>query len=72
MNLVEIVAEGSDQSFNQSCKFGNLVCGHAVYCHSYSPDAPRKCKRTWYTGGKVKDEDCPYYELNENTTSDTI
>lgn len=63
-NLVELFAEDSDQSFNQKCKFGNLVEGHAVYCHSTNKNAPRKCRRTWYTGGVEKDEDCPFYEPN--------
>lgn len=66
INLVEIFADENEQSFNQSCKFGNLVEGHSVYCHSENPDAPRKCRRTWYTGGEDKDEDCPYYEPNPN------
>ena len=66
INLVEMFADESEQSCNQKCKFGNLVEGHAVYCHSENPDAPRKCRRTWYTGGKVKDEDCEFYEPNPN------
>ncbi len=66
INLVEMFADKSEQSCNQKCKFGNLVEGHAVYCHSENPDAPRKCRRTWYTGGEVKDEDCEFYEPNPN------
>lgn len=65
-NLVEMFAEESEQYFNQKCKFGNLVKGHAVYCHSENPNAPRKCTRTWYTGGQVNDEDCQFYEPNPN------
>ena len=64
INLVELIDDS--QSFNQKCKFGNLVEGHAVYCHSDDDEAPRKCRRTWYTGGKVKDETCPFFELNNN------
>lgn len=65
INLVESMATEDEQGFDQKCKFGNRVCGHAVYCHSNHPDAPRKCRRSWYTGGEIKDEDCPYYEPNE-------
>jgi len=64
MNFVELFAEESGQSFNQPCEFGNLVSGHAVYCHCKDPEAPRKCKRTWYTGGSVKDEDCKFFKQN--------
>lgn len=53
-----------EKSFNQKCKFGGLVNGHAVYCHSKNEEAPRKCRRTWYTGGEVKDETCPFFEPN--------
>lgn len=69
INLVEMFTDEEEQSFNQKCKFGNLVDGHAVYCHSDNPNAPRKCRRTWYYGKNEKgmqDEDCPYYEPNPN------
>lgn len=63
LNIVEMVADES--SFNQPCRFGNLVEGHAVYCHNDAwVDSPRKCRRTWYTGGEVRDEDCPGFETN--------
>lgn len=56
INLVELT-EDSDR--NQVCAHGALVDGHAVYCHNGEwADAPRKCRRTWYTGGEVRDEDC--------------
>ena len=64
MNLVELVADG-DCAFDQSCRFGHRVEGHAVYCHNSTwAAAPRKCRRTWYTGGRMRDEDCPGYEPN--------
>jgi len=69
INLVEIMAWDEEQSFNQKCKYGNLVEGHSVYCHNKSKDAPRKCRHTWYFGEKEKgmqDEDCPLFELNIN------
>jgi hypothetical protein len=63
LNIVELVG---DPSFNQSCRFGSLVEGHAVYCHNdWWVDAPRKCRRTWYTGGEIRDEDCPGFEPRE-------
>lgn len=70
-NLVELFADPADQCFNQKCKYDNLVEGHAVYCHSPDPNAPRKCKRTWYTAGRVKDEDCSFYEENTNLEKDS-
>jgi len=66
-HLVEFMADEGEKSFNQSCKHGCLVSGHAVYCHSEHPNAPRKCQRTWATNGRLKDEDCPYFEPNNNT-----
>ena len=63
-NIVELIAD-EDGGFDQPCRFGNRVESHAVYCHNSGwVDAPRKCRRTWYTGGEVKDEDCPGYEPN--------
>lgn len=63
INLVEMI--DNNQAFNQPCAFGNLIEGHAVYCHNDSwLYAPRKCRRTWYTGGERRDEDCPGYVPN--------
>ena len=69
-NLVE--ASSADSSnFNQSCKYGNLVDGHAVYCHNDGwKEAPRKCRRTWYTGGVTRDEDCEGF--SPNSASDGV
>jgi hypothetical protein len=39
-NLVEIIGEDQHQS---PCYYGNIVDGHACYCHVQSDDAPRKC-----------------------------
>ena len=66
INLVEILEDGL---CNQKCKYGYLIPGHSVYCHSDNPEAPRKCRHTWYYGkddiGK-QDQDCPFYEPNLN------
>lgn len=64
INLVEMMEEGK---WNQRCKFGHLIPGHSVYCHSENINAPRKCHRTWYFGKDEKgmqDENCPFYEPN--------
>lgn len=65
VNLVELMCADDDGGFDQPCHYGNRVEGHAVYCHNdwwlYSP---RKCHRTWYTGGERRDEDCPGYRPN--------
>lgn len=65
VNVVELLSDGEDDAFDQPCKFGHRVDGHAVYCHNDAwRDGPRKCRRTWYTGGETKDEDCPGFEPN--------
>lgn len=65
-NIVELVTAGGDDcAFDQPCKWGHRVEGHAVYCHNEAwDDSPRKCRRTWYTGGEIKDEDCAGFEAN--------
>jgi len=64
-NLVELMDD--EQAWDQPCLYGNRCGGHAVYCHNdgwlYSP---RKCRRTWYSGGKTRDEDCPGFSPNPN------
>jgi hypothetical protein len=42
-NWVELLEEGL---WNQRCKYGHLIPGHSVYCHSDNPNAPRKCHNT--------------------------
>lgn len=64
-NLVELIADEDECAWDQPCAFGNRVDGHAVYCHNDKwLYAPRKCRRTWYTGGEVKDEDCRGFKPN--------
>ena len=64
INLVELFA-CEDGGFDQPCIYGNRVESHAVYCHNQDwLYAPRKCHRTWYTGGKERDEDCEGYKPN--------
>ena len=65
MNFVELIAEPEDCHYDQACIHGHRVNGHAVYCHNTEwLDAPRKCRRTWATGGEVRDEDCPGFMAN--------
>ena len=69
MDLAEMMIAHweKDDAFDQPCKYGHRVGGHAVYCHNeWWNGAPRKCRRTWYTGGEVKDEDCQGYRSNLN------
>lgn len=54
-----------DCAHDQPCKFGFRCGSHAVYCENHEwEDKPRKCRRTWYTGGEEKDEDCKGYKAN--------
>lgn len=66
-NIVEVIADPGECAFDQPCKFGNRVDGHAVYCHNELwEDSPRKCRRTWSSGGETKGEDCPGFQPNQN------
>lgn len=65
INLVELVSDSDDCAFDQPCHFGHRVESHAVYCHNDTwVDAPTKCRCSWYTGGKTRDEDCPGFQPN--------
>jgi hypothetical protein len=67
INLVEFLDDGEDSAFDQTCKYGHRVGCHAVYCHNDKwVGAPRKCHRTWYTGGEIRDEDCEGFSPNQN------
>lgn len=66
-NIVEMMAAaaGDECAFDQPCAYGFRVEGHAVYCHNtWWLYAPRKCRRTWYTGGRISDETCEGYRPN--------
>lgn len=65
-NIVEMLQDDeSDNAFDQPCKYGHRVDGHAVYCHNEGwLYAPTKCRRTWYTGGEIRDEDCRGFSPN--------
>lgn len=47
MNLVELVDDDQKPS---PCAHGNIVVGHACYCHH--PDGPRKCPVWSHFGGQ--------------------
>ena len=65
LNIVEMVADQEDCAFDQPCKFGHRVEGHAVYCQNDAWKAgPRKCRRTWYSGGEYRDTDCVGFAPN--------
>ena len=69
LELVPLFASsiGEECVHDQSCKYGLRVNGHAVYCENKDwKDKPRKCRRSWYSGEKTRDEDCPGFKLNES------
>jgi len=65
MNLVKSVTDQDEIKYNQPCAYGCLCDGHAVYCENDTwKDSPWKCRRTWYTGGETRDEDCEGFKQN--------
>jgi hypothetical protein len=59
------IQDDANCALDQPCKFGHRVESHAVYCHHDEwEDSPRKCRRSWATGGDVRDEDCPGFRPN--------
>jgi len=56
-NLVELLEEPKPSG----CKFGNLVEGHAIYCHH--EDGPRKCNQ-FRRGDPL--EDCELFVKETN------
>lgn len=69
--MINLVAAFADEvCFDQPCAFGQRVDGHAVYCTNEKwDDAPRKCRRTWYTGGEVSDYTCEGFKENPEHVS---
>jgi hypothetical protein len=66
-NWVEMLADEDEIFWDQPCVYGCRIESHSVYCHNDKwREKPRKCRRTWYTGGEIKDEDCPGFSLNPN------
>jgi hypothetical protein len=71
MNIVEMI---SDEQHDAPCRHGNIVDGHACYCHSTGRDAPRKCP-IWSRYGehdlerwrkdKTWENGCPFFEAND-------
>ena len=39
-NFVELM---TDEQHDSPCKHGNIVDGHACYCHAPTDETPRKC-----------------------------
>lgn len=65
INLCEAISD--DLQFDQPCAYGCRCDTHAVYCHNDDwSEKPRKCRRTWYTGGDIRDEDCEGFKANPN------
>lgn len=59
INLVELCADDEDQN-SAPCIFGNIVVGHACYCHH--SDGPRKCNQ--YRNGEPYEE-CELFEKSD-------
>lgn len=58
-NIVELMADDEDCAWDQPCKYGHRVGGHAVYCHNDEwLDGPRKCRRG---AADYLHKDCPGY-----------
>ena len=74
MNLVELI---DDDQHPAPCRHGNIVDGHACYCHHPAGDAPRKCP-IWRNYGEHKlehwrvdaawEDGCPYFEANSESS----
>ena len=67
MSLVELCADPEEHQ-PAPCRFGNIITGHACYCHHKSPEAPRKCP-IWRAGnpegwmrGPWEEGCCPLFE----------
>lgn len=58
MNLVELLSDG-DEQMPSPCDHGNVVIGHACYCHH--PNGPRKCRLYW--GGVEEMQTCEMFAL---------
>lgn len=56
-NFVEAVAT---ETINSDCKFGEIVPGHACYCHHDHEDAPRKCP-LWRNGLEFNEQHCKLF-----------
>lgn len=60
MNLVELISS-EDETKQAPCKHGNIVIGHACYCHNPSGNAPRKCP-IWRMGEEWNVKNCELFE----------
>jgi hypothetical protein len=70
-NIVEMMA---DEQREAPCAHGNIVVGHACYCHADTPHTPRKCHIWRHHAEELKfwrksreldpDKGCPYYRKN--------
>jgi len=70
INIVPLIVNDEEIFFDQTCCWGCRAGNHAVYCENENwSDHPRKCRRTWFTGGKTKDEDCEGFEPQDHVTT---
>ena len=68
MNLVELVTD--DMQEPAPCRYGNIVVGHACYCHNSDENAPRKCP-IWRNGGRWSKDNCDFFEPAKVVAGDT-
>lgn len=55
-NFVEAINE----TIPSDCEYGEIVPGHACYCHHFHEDAPRKCP-LWKNGLTMNESRCKLY-----------
>lgn len=71
MNLMNLVETISDDQSDAPCLHGNIIPGHACYCHHPSSLAPRKCPiwslygesdLTRWKKDQTWEDGCPFFE----------
>ena len=74
-NLVEMCF---DEQKAAPCVHGNIVLGHACYCHADTPDTPRKChiwrwhaeeQKHWFKRKNPDfdpDKGCSFFQKNKD------
>lgn len=73
VNLVEVMMADDDCAFDQPCKWGHRVDGHAVYCHNptwlYAPGKCRRHQEPRWGDEAWPHEQCAGYCANPNGPS---
>ena len=61
--MLNELMEDDEHAYDQPCYWGHRFGCHSVYCHNRDMKQ-MKCRRTWFTGGDTKDEDCEGFKAN--------